>query len=559
MKRTEKRQRIGMNWKRAAAIMATALLLCTLMPETFANAAQEEGYDFCISTADELRMFSAWVNGTYETRDGTAPEAHPDAGAILMTDIDLSPLCGAGIGDWEPIGAAAPFSGVFNGNHHSITGLFIGKYQSSVPKGSGKNAPQGLFGTIAGAEIRDLSVSGTVLGGQGVGVLSGAAVGNLRLSSCKATGTAKGAESVGLLIGTVSGAAEVFITDPEVSGNVEAGRFSALLCGFMESNYASITNARAEGTVTVSREYAGLLTGLARVNAFLIQHAAANGSVAAGNGNAGLLAGSVIGSGEFMMEACTVSGNVTGAENCGLLFGSADVKNVTVTDTESENMPTVTGNAGTGLLGGSVSCDTAFIAGCAVKGNVLSTDPQELKSAAGVKETPWFGSESVRNLSESGNEIGERAQMTTPLLMAGALRKAEIPAEIEEEAEAEDAAENPKQEASEELENQEILEELIKQEAPEIPEEALLEKPQTAPLAKPLSALHEVAEEKLPDEEEQVAQKAVDSPLMKGMNPASKPADNRGMVYLIIFIVTLGAGGVIAGIALHGKEKEENR
>ncbi len=66
----------------------------------------------------------------------------------VMADIDLSDVCSASIGSWEPIGTyvdetgnSINFSGTFDGNYHTISNLYINSNQHII---------QGLFRTNSG-------------------------------------------------------------------------------------------------------------------------------------------------------------------------------------------------------------------------------------------------------------------------------------------------------------------------------------------------------------------------------------------------------------------------
>lgn len=90
---------------------------------------------------------------------------HLDESYVLSNDIDLSGTASwnGGAGLW-PIGtAAAPFTGVFDGQGHVLSGLAI-----SRPGLDGA----GLFGYLAGT-VRRLGVAGSVAGGEHVGGLFG--------------------------------------------------------------------------------------------------------------------------------------------------------------------------------------------------------------------------------------------------------------------------------------------------------------------------------------------------------------------------------------------------
>ena len=92
--------------------------------------------------------------------------------AILLNDIDL------GDHEWAPIGtftvgsysATGPygFAGTFDGNGNTIAGLSI----TTGANGSG------LFGVLMGAAVKDLTVSGSIIGGQYTGGIAGYSTGN---------------------------------------------------------------------------------------------------------------------------------------------------------------------------------------------------------------------------------------------------------------------------------------------------------------------------------------------------------------------------------------------
>ncbi|MGN1338927.1 MAG: hypothetical protein ACI4WS_01410, partial [Oscillospiraceae bacterium] len=98
---------------------------------------------FVITTPNELYGFACYVNGTQITND-----KHPSASAILAADITVneSVLTEVSNGNtfnlvpWAPIGDTIyPFNGSFDGNGHTIKGLY-------TESGSADNI--GLFGVI---------------------------------------------------------------------------------------------------------------------------------------------------------------------------------------------------------------------------------------------------------------------------------------------------------------------------------------------------------------------------------------------------------------------------
>lgn len=87
-------------------------------------------------------------------------------GIYLLNDINLSSVCSNSKGSWTPIGASGrEFSGVFEGNNHTISNLYINSSSSYL----------GLFRTVSGT-IQNLNLNGTIAN---AGRNSGAFVGSL--------------------------------------------------------------------------------------------------------------------------------------------------------------------------------------------------------------------------------------------------------------------------------------------------------------------------------------------------------------------------------------------
>lgn len=101
---------------------------------------EESGW-YLISEPGELAWFARLINGGIDVND------HANAKAKLTEDLDFSAYTGY---NWTPIGTEDnPFSGIFDGNSHTISGL----------KSSGADHA-GLFGYADGASISKLIVNG---------------------------------------------------------------------------------------------------------------------------------------------------------------------------------------------------------------------------------------------------------------------------------------------------------------------------------------------------------------------------------------------------------------
>ena len=91
------------------------------------------GNPFQITNIGELYWFAAFVNGTAPYPDGVTVE-RSEACAIVMNDITVNPgmltedgeLYGtSGFAQWTPIGYYSDYSGTFDGQEHTISGLYF--------------------------------------------------------------------------------------------------------------------------------------------------------------------------------------------------------------------------------------------------------------------------------------------------------------------------------------------------------------------------------------------------------------------------------------------------
>lgn len=140
-----------------------------------------------ISTAAQLKRFRNIVNGTGgQTQDSGAC-------AVLMNDIVLNDGTFAENGtytpgssntapeEWTPIGKytndndKTPYTGTFDGQGHTIKGLYVNS--------ASDKAYVGLFGCLEGAAVRNLTVDGYVQGCNTVGGIAGYAS-NAAIENC---------------------------------------------------------------------------------------------------------------------------------------------------------------------------------------------------------------------------------------------------------------------------------------------------------------------------------------------------------------------------------------
>jgi len=122
------------------------------------------------SQPQALTLDQLWGYGTdsepyviWTPADLFAMRLAPTAKFMLGADIDLSSSAVWDLGrGWTPVGTSTtPFSGIFDGNGFSITGLTINRPKTDF---------QGLFGYTNGATIRRLDMDGVHVLGKPIAV-----------------------------------------------------------------------------------------------------------------------------------------------------------------------------------------------------------------------------------------------------------------------------------------------------------------------------------------------------------------------------------------------------
>ena len=130
----------------------------TTTPEFDQTANNGEGA-YIIDSAADFAGFAALVNGTLPNQAPMTRAAN-NYNFVLTSDIDLGGY------QWTPIGTSAkPYTGVFDGNGHTISNLVVE---------GGSNSNIGLFGNTQNGEIKNLIVENAKVSGRlNVGVVAG--------------------------------------------------------------------------------------------------------------------------------------------------------------------------------------------------------------------------------------------------------------------------------------------------------------------------------------------------------------------------------------------------
>ena len=234
----------------------------------FAGGSGKESDPYIIETGAQLAYLAKRVNGG---------EGYGGKYIKLMSDIDLAGR------DWTPIGndstpfegvvADAPFKGEFNGNGHTVSGLFVDGHTFS-----------GLFGVLEGGAIRRLIVDGELKNGIVIGGLCGLNMGGEitgcasfvsidAINSSRYYSTSPSMFSAGVLVGR-NGGVELSGAQSRISGCFASGQVETTdltptggLVGANEAypgkpESAVIEDCFSTSDVTTTRGYTGGLVGL---------------------------------------------------------------------------------------------------------------------------------------------------------------------------------------------------------------------------------------------------------------------------------------------------------
>ena len=205
-----------------------------------------------ISNAGQLYWFAGLVNGTL-----SGVPQNTSANAVLTKDIVVNEnvlkpdgtLNEGSFKEWTPIAtSASPYTGIFEGQNHTISGLYFKQETSFV----------GLFsvnsGKIANVGILDSDFYGQPYKGWQVGGVCGSNTAKGAITNCYNTGIVRGSETVGGVCGSNYGT----ITNCSNKGNV--GEDDDSVGGVSGSNYGTITNCNNAGIVS-GKSYVGGVCG----------------------------------------------------------------------------------------------------------------------------------------------------------------------------------------------------------------------------------------------------------------------------------------------------------
>ena len=277
----------------------------TRMSSVSATDDTISGGKYLISSEDDLVKLATMTNAGKITSNSVE--------FVLGADIDISEYCAEntaadGTGGWTAIGTSSKkFKGIFDGNGHTISGLYINKTENY----------QGLFGyTASGSALMNVGVEGCDVKGKSY---VGGLVGNLNssITDCYATGSVNGTgESVGGLVGYEFGS----ITNCYAIVNVNViGQNSKKIGGLVGYNsFSSITNCYATGYVNaINSSEVGGLVGECQYGT--ISNCYATGNVS----GTSAYVGGLVGAGSCITDTSYATGDVCGKYFVGGFMGWA--------------------------------------------------------------------------------------------------------------------------------------------------------------------------------------------------------------------------------------------
>lgn len=245
--------------KKVLYLLCMAFAMMAWLPPQLWAQTRPSGGDgssdspFLITTAEELKWYANYVNG--ESGDN---EVHNTACAQLVKDIDLSTVCGEGKGNWTPIAKYGiykfngeyHFDGVFDGNGHTISNLYINDK-------NGSNL--GLFGyvnpTTEKTSVKNLKMASVQI------------VGKTDIAAVCASGYNATFENIEVISGSITGFSDIYgisgcrgsVKNCINRADVTAGSYN--VAGVISTIQDEASNCSNYGKITTGTGWAGGIAG----------------------------------------------------------------------------------------------------------------------------------------------------------------------------------------------------------------------------------------------------------------------------------------------------------
>lgn len=185
--------------------------------------------NYTVTSAEGLKNIAKLVN-----------DGNTDIDITLTSDIDLSGI------DWTPIGIDYnhQYTGIFNGNGKTITGLTVNQEGTNYV---GLIGYLGSGGKVQNVTLTDVSVTGYWYVGGVVGYNGGT------MTGCTVSGSVSGDSSVGGVVGWNGGTVTACYATSDVSGYSDVGGVAG------RNYYGTVTGCTSSGSVSGSLNVGGVV------------------------------------------------------------------------------------------------------------------------------------------------------------------------------------------------------------------------------------------------------------------------------------------------------------
>jgi len=258
------------------------------------NGTGTEADPFLIENAQQLAYLTYRVNNGLDAAGGHV--SNHDLHYKLMIDVNLN---GSESFQWTPIGYWTSetnyycFGGHFDGNNHTVSGLYINSSANRV----------GFFGYTNGAEIKNLNMNDGVVSTTGsyAGNLIGYTAG-VTVTNCNNTNNIVSSSPtnswLGGLVGCASSVESVVITNCHNSGNISSS-YSSCSGGIVGYIYSSstftITNCYNTGDILSTNSNLGGIIGYVYSGTITIKDCYNTGNVSSSSSGPNSSVGGIVG------------------------------------------------------------------------------------------------------------------------------------------------------------------------------------------------------------------------------------------------------------------------
>ena len=282
----------------------------------------------------------------------------------LKKDLDLttwiaenSPSQG-----WTPIGVeSAPFKGVFKGNNHTISGVFINRPTIDYV---------GFFGSISGATVRDVVFKASYVTGKNrVGSFVGYAYNNSTVNNVTVTVTGNsgvtGASWIGGLVGRIESST---ISNSSYTGKLNGTTTDVGgVAGYASAS--TISGCNTQFTLSGVTSVGGVVGNLIGST---IQNTIATGNITASSSNAGGIV--AYGTGTSTITGSKHTGDIRGKLYVGGVIGNISSGSFTIVQSHSKGKITNTGNYTGGVVGYSAHAGINAMTDCSHFGDIVGVN-----------------------------------------------------------------------------------------------------------------------------------------------------------------------------------------